>query len=957
MKQPRIRRHALAFAIAALASQGVHAQSNTGGYIFGQVPSSGTVLVENLATGTRREITADAQGNFRAAALPTGRYRVTFDGRSREVVVSVGTGSNVVFAEDTATLETIQVTGSAVNPIDVSSVESTSIFTEAQIDALPVARNVTGVALLAPGTTRGDTAFGNLASFGGASVAENAYFINGFNVTNIYKGVAYPQLPFEAVAETQVKTGGYGAEFGRSTGGVLNIITKRGSNEFHAGANVYWTPDSLTETNPDVYYANGNIYNRNSHETSSSRSTSVYASGPIVQDKLFFFALAQYNERESETAGSVLNGRYYTNKGSDPLWLTKFDWYVTDNHLLEFTGFSDRRRDRSMVSFQDANNGRGEDIGTTRYEEGGNNYIARYTGYMTDDFTLSALYGKGTYKRESIADNACPYVIDRRDVANPVHGCYLNSVEERPDGGDERVAMRIDGEWILGDHQLRFGLDREEWNTIGGARYSGGQAWVYSNVVPGVTVLGGAVVPEGVTQVARRVVYENGGDVDVIQSALYLEDTWNITPNLLLYAGLRNETFDNKNPAGVSFTKIENQIAPRLGLSWDVNGDSSMKVFANAGRYFLPVAANTNVRAGGAETNYNEWYQFTGIDPVTGTPTLGPQIGTRLVTSNGVTPNPLSVADQNLDPMYQDEYIIGFQRELFGTWSGGVRAIHRDLKRAIDDFCDHRPIQDWAEDNGYEYADANVPTCMLFNPGSDFTAMIDVDGDDALEEVHLSADDLGYDPIKRSYNAVELFFERPFDGKWFLQGSWTIAHSYGNTEGYVKSDIGQDDAGVTQDFDYPELMEGAYGNLPNDRRHTLKVFGAYKFNEEWQAGANLLVQAGRPINCIGFYPDQESEGAAYGASYFYCNGRLVPRGSVGNLPWQKNIDVNLEYRPAQLGGRFALKADVFNLFNSHTITQVNETGEDNPAVPSSEYRLPTAFQAPRSVRLSVSYDF
>jgi hypothetical protein len=951
------KRSALALAVALATHQAAFAQSNTSGYIFGQAAGPGTVSVENLSTGLKRDIATDAEGNFRAAALPTGRYRVTHNGESREVNVNVGNGTEVSFAQDAAALDVVVVTGESVNPIDISSVESSSIFTEAQIDALPVARNVTGVALLAPGTTRGDTAFGNLASFGGSSVAENAYYINGFNVTNIYKGVAYAQLPFEGVAETQVKTGGYGAEFGRSTGGVINIITKRGGNEFKAGANLFWTPGALSEDSPDVHYADGDIYNRNSNESSEALSVSAYASGPIIEDRLFFFALVQSNQRDTESAGSVVNGRYYSNEGDDPLWLAKLDWNISDNHMIELTGFSDKRKDDTLVSFQDANNDRGTDIGTTANEEGGSNFIAKYTGYLSDSFTLSALYGVGKYKRQAISDNSCPLVVDLRDVANPVPGCWSETTEERPDGGDERVATRIDGEWILGDHQLRFGYDNEKWNTVGGARYSGGEYFQYTNVVPGQTVLGGAVVPAGVTEVVRRRVYENGGDVDVDQTAFYIEDTWQLTDNLLVYGGLRNESFDNKNPLGVSFTKIDNQIAPRLGLSWDVNGDSTLKVFGNAGRYYLPIAANTNVRAGGSELDYREWFAFSGIDPITGRPVLGQQIGTRQVTSNGTVPNPLSVADRGLDPMFQEEFIIGFQKELFGTWSGGVRAIHRDLKRAIDDFCDHRPIEAWADDNGFEYDGANVPTCMLFNPGNGFAASIDVDGDGDLEQVELSAEDLGFDPIKRKYNAIEFFFERPFDGKWFMQGSWTIAHSYGNTEGYVNSDIGQDDAGVTQAFDYPELMEGAYGNLPNDRRHTLKMFGAYKFNDQWQMGGNLLVQAGRPINCIGFYPDQNNEGASYGNSHFFCNGTLVPRGSVGRTPWQKTLDLNLEYRPEALAGKFAVKADVFNVFNAHTVTEVSETGEDAPGVAAAEYRLPTAFEAPRSVRLSVSYDF
>src|SRR4029453_13342712 len=108
-----------------------------------------------------------------------------------------------------------------------------------------VPRDTTSVALLAPGTVRGDAAFGNLASFGGASVAENAYFINGFNITNSFPNLNFAQVPFEAIQEQQIKTGGYGAEFGRSLGGVVNQITKRGTNDFHAGGNLFYTPAEI----------------------------------------------------------------------------------------------------------------------------------------------------------------------------------------------------------------------------------------------------------------------------------------------------------------------------------------------------------------------------------------------------------------------------------------------------------------------------------------------------------------------------------------------------------------------------------------------------------------------------------------------------------------------------------------------------------------------------------------
>jgi outer membrane receptor protein involved in Fe transport len=104
--------------------------------------------------------------------------------------------------------------------------------------------------MLAPGTTLGDGGLGDrpLVSFGGASVAENVFYINGMDVTNFYDGLGGNTTPFEFYQEFQVKTGGYGAVFGRSTGGVINAVTKRGGSEWRFGAGGYWEPDSLRET-------------------------------------------------------------------------------------------------------------------------------------------------------------------------------------------------------------------------------------------------------------------------------------------------------------------------------------------------------------------------------------------------------------------------------------------------------------------------------------------------------------------------------------------------------------------------------------------------------------------------------------------------------------------------------------------------------------------------------------
>jgi hypothetical protein len=116
--------------------------------------------------------------------------------------------------------------------------------------------------------------------------------------------------------------------------------------------------------------------------------------------------------------------------------------------------------------------------------------------------------------------------------------------------------------------------------------------------------------------------------------------------------------------------------------------------------------------------------------------------------------------------------------------------------------------------------------------------------------LHAGADELadwgyGNKKAKRDYIAVDLFIEHPLSDKWYGRLDYTWSRSFGNTEGQVKSDIGQDDVSKTQDWDAAALMEYAGGYLANDRRHQLKGYGAYMFNDEWSASATLRIMSGR----------------------------------------------------------------------------------------------------------------
>jgi hypothetical protein len=184
-----------------------------------------------------------------------------------------------------------------------------------------------------------------------------------------------------------------------------------------------------------------------------------------------------------------------------------------------------------------------------------------------------------------------------------------------------------------------------------------------------------------------------------------------------------------------------------------------------------------------------------------------------------------------------------------------------------------------------------------------------------------------------------------------------LAYNKGNTEGYVKSDIGQDDAGISQDWDYPGLMEGAYGYLPNDRRHTFKIFGAYQVLPELRLGMNAVIQSGRPLNCLGYYAGNlDTVSVAYGAASFYCNGKLNPRGTLGRLSWNHDFSLQATYTPKWLKGT-TFSVDVLNVLNNRTVTSVEEGGESSLKTPSPTYLQPLGITNPRTFRFTAQYEF
>ena len=997
-----LKRSALTVALGLCFAGGVQAQSSVGS-IYGETAAGGSVSIQNVDTGASRTVTADAAGRFNFAQLAPGRYNVTADGQTREVLVKLGTGSMVTFADkggDATTLDAVTVMGSAaINAIDVSSVESTTVFTAEQIANLPVASDITAVALLAPGTVKGDTGFGNLASFGGASVAENGYYINGFDVTNARNMLSFADMPFQAIAQQQVKTGGYGAEYGRSLGGVISMLTKAGSNEWKFGGAVEWSPNSLREPGKDVVTrdpeANNPLYVYRSDNESDALTYSAYASGPIIKDRLFFFALVEGRNNE---VNSFFDTTSRKQTSDDPQAVVKLDWNITDDHLLEFTGIYNKNTTKYQsydYTSPGFNIGQHEElVEEYEIENGGKIGILKYTGYLTDNFTLSGQYG---YLNNIIdsrlpangVGSECPWAysfgtttgtLDEYVGCNTTGIATIADLNAEPDE-DTRKAYRLDAEWQLGDHRIRFGYDKESYvSTHRGQTYAGGINWAYYLVPddeiatglhagkPGRTVNRQLVAPG--SRYARSRFYQTSSSAyENENTAFYLEDSWNITDNFMAYVGLRWEKFQNFNGDGIAWVESDFELAPRLGFSWDVFGDSTFKLYGNAGRYYIPVASNSSIRATGAEYSDANFYYVTGWDDATGLPTgQGAKIGDTQINGSLAAPDPASVASTNLSPMFQDEYILGAQFQLNEAWTLGVRAIAREVKSGMDDACVKQPFIDWAADNGYtDFVSASVPSCYFLNPGSDVILNVDLDGDGTVELAHVPASYFNLPEYRRSYHALELTAER-FTEKFQFQASYTFSKSKGNVEGYVNSTLEQGDPGLTQDFDHFRFMEGAYGYLPNDRPHTLKLFGAYNLTNEWRVGGNFVMQSGRPINCQGFIPIDDIPDPDYGTlarysgSAFYCLNddgvrELRTRGDEGRTPNFWSMDLSGSYVPNWADGKLKFKVDVYNVFNNDKVLEYNEFREAGRDVFDPNYLNDVNYQTPRSVRFTVRYDY
>ncbi len=197
-----------------------------------------------------------------------------------------------------------------------------------------------------PKATPGLCAGGNCGvSFGGSSIAENTIYINGLNVTDFYNRVGSSSVPYAFYKEFQVKTGGYSVEFGRTTGGVINAVTRSGTNEFEYGTEVAWEPHFAPEQQEEPLRSERFAAHHRLVRRVRPHQRDLLRVRPHHQGQAVLLRFVRGPRLPARRTPATTATAFYKAKEDDGFWGAKIDWQINDKNLLELLAFSDKNEE------------------------------------------------------------------------------------------------------------------------------------------------------------------------------------------------------------------------------------------------------------------------------------------------------------------------------------------------------------------------------------------------------------------------------------------------------------------------------------------------------------------------------------------------------------------------------------------------------------------------------------
>jgi hypothetical protein len=711
----RFRYLAAAFAIALAAVSPAVAQG-TNGLIEGSVLDQQglalpgvVVTATNASNGFSRSATSDTAGAYRIGGLPVGLYEVKaalsgFSAQARKTNVNVESTSVVPFRMTVSgQTETIDVTAEAPL-IDSKDAGVGEVITAVQIENLPLnGRQFGNLAALVPGVSLGfhtdptkSTQFA--PQVGGGGGRNINYLIDGGDNNDDTVGGMVQNFPLDSIGEFKFETQRFRADTGRANGGTIKVVTKSGTNEFKG---------SLFE-----YFRNKSLNSRTQTEINNNRPKGEYKKnqfggslgGPIVKDKTHFFVSAERVQQDT-TQSVNTNGLFPDKDGvfnvpfRENLAVAKINHQLNSNNYLSVRyGYNDNEQPYGAGPLTPPE---GWGISTNKFHSVNANLNSALSGGRLNEFVYQYSYFLNTIT----ANSDLPY------ESFPGGVSVGQSINTPQSTFQKKHQFRDDFSWTMGKHDMRVGASFIYEPTLD-ITFSTGQVYQYTHLTASRTSPISSISRNGSIGGGAG---GSGASIPNNQYAFYVQDGWRMNDKLTLDLGVRYDlvtgfAFDqSKNiifseltaaaKAGVfqrsglpcpcigleDFGKEAkedtNNIAPRVGFTYDAKADGNMVVRGGAGRYYDFAYTNANILFAviGAQSSFGGVYSAQNSTGIRNADGSFYQIGQPLPPNqlaNATAPLPSQAATPLVKQPYTDQVNLGFSKALGKDYAVEVDGVY-----------------------------------------------------------------------------------------------------------------------------------------------------------------------------------------------------------------------------------------------------------------------------------------
>jgi hypothetical protein len=924
---------------AALPSM-VSAQLNQTGTLFGTVldnqgqplPGVAVTIKSPAIILPQMGAVTNEKGIYRFLALPPGIYEITFSlmGMNtvvrKEVKISVGQSTTIDAALEQATLsENVVVVGQAPT-IDLQSNAKATNLDRAFLAAVPAARNLDSFFNMAPGViAEQNNTNGLMSSANGSGVRDNAFNMDGVNMTAPDVGTQMVEFGMDIVDEISVQSGGLPAEYGDASGAMINIVTRSGGNKLSGSASVYYNSDSLQSTNtkgtPLEGAASGYKY---------IFEPGITLGGPIVGDKLWFFTNLSFSSKSANVAGFPYDqAEQVPAKQTRPYPFVKLTFQPSqaDRFTLSYN-FSDYRQDNSGASAFNT------ESSTIKWSQPAHIFNLQWTRMFSPSFygDFKIGYFKSDINLRSKNDQAA--VVDL--LTNRVSGGYgiTDLYTASRFQANSNGTYFVDG--FAGSHEFKAGAELQ---LTGSTRDLTPSVDSRNGMNQIMTMMGTPLYGLVFAPVHSKLATTN------IHG--YLQDTWKPSKRLTLNLGLRlthqegrvpvqNEDEGTQTFLGVTFNRSVTEaltpirrttLSPRLGAIYDLTGDGKTLIKASYSRY-----VQANVTDYYAKANPNGFFVYAQFLMPNWMPVPGAYMFASYPTAAQV-----GYGGSGLKAPRSDEVTVSIERELFTNWALSARYTRKWDRNLVEDVDANQLDMDSLMNDG-ELVWTNWQQVSFTDP---------VDGSQKYfwnQKSILSSNLYLVNPpgAKRDFDGVEIALSKRYSDGWSLMASYV----WQNSRGLIGTDWTNSYTGTTL-YNDPNAHINAIGRLPLERRNQVKLQG--------------MVTGPWGINISGFFRYYSGQrytrtlantdlgiALSQGQEIIYAE----TKGSHG-LPAQAILDMRLEKAFRMGGVSLAVFADGFNLLNANEATEVQVRSGSSILV----FGQMTRIMDPRAVRLGFRFEF